>query len=113
MISIYPESNHAAESMYLLHKIYLNEYEEYDLSIKFLDKIINEFPNNELAKKSLFTKGYIYSNHLSLYSDAFNAYSMFISMYPDDELVPSAEYEIEGLNSFILEIENLLNKSSK
>jgi len=99
--------------MYLLHKIYLNEYEEYDLSIKFLDKIINEFPNNELAKKSLFTKGYIYSNHLSLYSDAFNAYSMFISMYPDDELVPSAEYEIEGLNSFILEIENLLNKSSK
>ena len=110
LINIHPESIYAAESMYLLHKIYLNEYEEYDLSIAFLDNIIERFPENELAKKSLFTKGYVYSNHLSSYTDAYIAYNEFVSKYPNDELVPSAEYEIEGLKSFILDVENLLNK---
>ena len=96
--------------MYLLHKIYLNEFEEYDLSIIFLNDIIDKFPKHDLAKKALFTKGYIYSNHLSSYSDAFLAYNEFISLYPNDELVPSAEYEIDGLKEFILDVEKILNK---
>tara|TARA_B100001094_G_scaffold317443_1_gene359837 strand:- start:2048 stop:2332 length:285 start_codon:yes stop_codon:yes gene_type:complete len=93
-----------------LHRIYLNEYENYDLSILFLNNLIEQFPNHELAKKALFTKGYIYSNHLSFYTDAYLTYNAFITMYPDDELVPSAKYEIEGLKTFIADIENLLNK---
>ena len=110
LIDKYPESEYAVESLYLLHRIYLNEYENYDLSILFLNALIDQFPNHELAKKALFTKGYIYSNHLSFYTDAYMTYNAFITMYPDDELVPSAEYELEGLKTFIADIESLLNK---
>ena len=110
LIMEYPSSKYCPESMYLLHKIYLNEFEEYDLSIIFLNDIIDKFPKHDLAKKALFTKGYIYSNHLSSYSDAFLAYNEFISLYPNDELVPSAEYEIDGLKEFILDVEKILNK---
>ena len=110
LIKEYPTSKYSPESLYLLHKIYLNEFEEYNLSIDFLNDIIDKFPKHDLAKKSLFTKGYIYSNHLSSYSDAFIAYTEFISLYPNDELVPSAEYEIDGLKEFILDVEKILNK---
>ena len=110
LIMEYPSSKYSPESMYLLHKIYLNEFEEYDLSIIFLNDIIDKFPKHDLSKKALFTKGYIYSNHLSSYSDAFLAYNKFISLYPNDELVPSAEYEIDGLKEFILDVEKILNK---
>ena len=106
----FPASYYSAESMYLLHEIYLNEYQQYDIALLYLSKIINNFPDHELSKKSLFTIGYIYSNHLSSYSDAYIAYDAFIKQYPNDALVPSAQYEIDGLKPYLDDIQNLLNK---
>ena len=39
----HPSSKYSPESMYLLHKIYLNEFEEYDLSIIFLKQSFDNF----------------------------------------------------------------------
>ena len=40
---------------------------------------------------------YIYSNYLEDYSLAMVKYDLFLEKYPDDELIPSVDFELEGL----------------
>ena len=41
----------------------------------------------------------IYNNYLEAYSDAIINYNLFKEKYPGDELIPSVEYELEGLKN--------------
>ena len=40
---------------------------------------------------------YIYNNYLNSFTKAIDNYNLFLNKYPDDELIPSVEYELEGL----------------
>ena len=50
---------------------------------------------------------YIYNNYLEAYSDAIINYKLFKDKYPTDELIPSVEYELEGLKSIQTKIDSL------
>ena len=82
------------KSLFLISEIYLNEYKEYTISISFLNKILDGFPEHDLAKRSLFTKAYINANYIESFSEAVTLYNLFIRKYPDDELISSVNYEL-------------------
>ena len=50
---------------------------------------------------------YVYNNYLDAYSDAINYYNLFKEKYPNDELIPSVEYELDGLKVFQSTIDSL------
>ena len=50
---------------------------------------------------------YIYNNYLSSYTDAIDNYNLFINKYPNDELIPSVEFELEGLFEIEVIIDSL------
>ena len=50
---------------------------------------------------------YIYNNYLEAFSDAIINYNLFKDKYPDDELIPSVEYELEGLKKNKTTIDSL------
>ena len=105
IIKNYPEHFLAAEAQYKKAEIYLNDIKDYDYAIEEYKKVIRLYPNHEVAKNSLFMIAYIYNNYLSSYTDAIDNYNLFINKYPNDELIPSVEYELEGL----FEIEGIID----
>ena len=99
----------APDALFLLSEIYLNEYQEYHITIDYLDQIINRFPDNELAERSLFTKAYIYANYLDQFTDATILYNDFLIKYPEDELVGSVKYELEELYKYSDTIKSIID----
>ena len=60
-----------------------------------------------------FMIGYINNNYINAYTDAINYYKLFIEKYPDDELIPSVEFELDGLDEIQIQIDSLINISQK
>ena len=93
----YPSDNFAAEAQFQIADIYLNDVKDFDFAIKEFQKVVELYPDHEVSKKSLFMIAYIFNNYLNAYSDAIITYKLFRKKYPNDELIPSVEYELEGL----------------
>ena len=58
---------------------------------------------------------YIFNNYLNAYSDAIITYKLFRNKYPNDELIPSVEFELDGLKyiqSTIDSLNSIVNKKS-
>ncbi len=106
------EEDLKVKSLFLISEIYLNEYKEYDISVSFLDQILNSHQSHDLHKRALFTKAYINANYLDAYTDAIMLYNLFLENYPGDELVSSVNYELEELNKFQGQIEELTKSSN-
>ena len=104
------DDNFKAKSLFLISEIYLNEYKEYNISISFLNKILDNYPTHELAKRSLFTIAYINANYIEAFTEAVNLYNQFIEKYPSDELVSSVKYELDELDKYNETINNLINR---
>ena len=107
IINNYPEHILAARAQYKKAEIYLNDIKDFDFAIEEYEKVIRQYPNHEVAKNSLFMIAYIYNNYLSSYTDAIDAYNLFINKYPNDELIPSVEFELEGLFEIEVIIDSL------
>ncbi len=105
IIKNYPEHILASKSQYMKAEIYLNDIKDFDFAIKEYEKVIRQYPKHEVAKNSLFMIAYIYNNYLSSYTDAIDNYNLFLNKYPNDELIPSVEYELDGL----FEIEGVID----
>ncbi len=103
--------NLVADSKYLISEIYLNDFNNYDLAILYLEDIINNFSESEISKKALFSLSYIYANYLDYYSDAIELYNRFMTLYPNDELITSVKYELEILNTYKKTIDELIQTS--
>ncbi len=115
IIKNYPEHILASKSQYMKAEIYLNDIKDFDFAIKEYEKVIRQYPKHEVAKNSLFMIAYIYNNYLSSYTDAIDNYNLFLNKYPDDELIPSVEYELDGLKdiqSTIDSLNSIVNKKS-
>jgi len=102
-----------ASSKYLISEIYLNDFNNYDMSVLYLEDILNSCPQcvSEIFKKSLFSLSYIYANYLDYYSDAIKLYNDFIVLYPNDELISSVKYELELLSPYEKKIDELIQTS--
>ena len=115
IISQYPDHELAAQAQFQIADIYLNDVKDFEFAIEEFQKVVSIYPDNEVAKKSLFMIAYVYNNYLDAYSDAINYYNLFKEKYPNDELIPSVEYELDGLKVFQSKIDSLnsiINKKS-
>jgi len=116
IISKYPEHELAAQAQFQIADIYLNDVKDFEFAIEEFEKVVKEYPEHEVSKKSLFMIAYIYNNYLEAYSDAIINYNLFMEKYPDDKLIPSVEYELEGLKNIQTTIDSLnsiVNKINK
>ena len=82
---------------------------DYPFAIQEFEILISNYSEDILAKKSAFMVEYIYSNYLDEYSKAMDKYDLFLEKYPNDELVPSVEFELEGLREYQTTIDSLNN----
>ena len=98
------------KALFLISEIYLNEYEEYDISISYLDLIIKEYKDHDVAKRSLFTKAYIKANYIESYTEAIDLYNDFIKKYPQDDLISSIKYELNELKEYETKINQMINR---
>ena len=101
-----------ARADYMLAEIYLNDFNNYELSANQFHNIINNYPESlSIVKKSYFTLAYIYSNYLDYYSQSIELYNKFLEKYPNDELIESIHYELELLTKLNTSIDSLINIS--
>ena len=111
----YPSDNFAAEAQFQIADIYLNDVKDFDYAIKEFQKVVHLYPDHEVSKKSLFMIAYIFNNYLNAYSDAIITYKLFRKKYPNDELIPSVEFELDGLKgiqSTIDSLNSIVNKKA-
>ena len=116
IIKDYPLDDLAAKAQFQIADIYLNDTKDFEFAVEEFEKVVKEYPEHEVSKKSLFMIAYIYNNYLEAYSDAIINYNLFKEKYPRDELIPSVEYELEGLKSIKAAIDSLnsiVNKKTK
>ena len=111
----YPSGNFAAEAQFQIADIYLNDVKDFDFAVKEFQKVVDLYPDHEVSKKSLFMIAYIFNNYLNAYSDAIITYNLFRKKYPNDELIPSVEFELDGLKdiqSTIDSLNSIVNKKA-
>ena len=111
----YPSDNFAAEAQFQIADIYLNDVKDFDFAVKEFQTVVDLYPNHEVSKKSLFMIAYIFNNYLNAYSDAIITYKLFREKYPNDALIPSVEFELDGLKyiqSTIDSLNSIVNKKS-
>ncbi len=107
IIEDFPLNQLAAQAQFQIADIYLNDTKDFEYAIEEFQKVVQEYPDHDVSKKSLFMIAYIYNNYLEAYSDAIINYKLFKDKYPTDELIPSVEYELEGLKSIQTKIDSL------
>ena len=107
IIKDYPLDDLAAKAQFQIADIYLNDTKDFEFAVEEFEKVVKEYPEHEVSKKSLFMIAYIYNNYLEAYSDAIINYNLFKERYPADELIPSVEYELEGLKNIKATIDSL------
>ena len=109
IIQNYPKSEFSSKAQFQIADIYLNDVKDYPFAIEEFERLISNYSETALAKKSAFMVAYIYSNYLDEYSKAMTKYEFFLEQYPNDELVPSVEFELEGLKKYQSTIDSLNN----
>ena len=115
IVNKYPKHDLAAKALFQKAEIYLNDVKDYDFAVEEFQKVVDQFPDHEVSKKSLFMIAYIFNNYLNAYSDAIIIYQLFREKYPNDELIPSVEFELDGLKdiqSTIDSLNSIINKKS-
>ena len=107
IINSYPNHELAPKAQFQIADIYLNDTKDYEYAIKEFKVVYTKYPDYNVAKKSLFMIAYIYNNYINAYTDAIEYYDIFRNKYPDDELMPSVEYELNGLLKINNDIDSL------
>ncbi len=104
LVDEHPQSELAAESLFLMADILQNkpadkeiQIENYKKSVELYLKVQYDFSNSEKAPQALFMAGFVASELLKDYDAAAMHYKRFIKIYPDHELAVSVREEINNL----------------
>ena len=114
IIQEFSKNKLAAQAQFQIADIYLNDVKDFEFAIEEFKKVVINYPQYEVSKKSLFMIAYIYNNYLDAYTDAKNYYLELKKYYPEDELIPSVDYELEGIQkhqSTIDSLKTIVNKN--
>ena len=65
--------------------------------IKYLERIVDDFPDHPIRSKTLFLIGFTYAEQLHDFTKAQAAYQQYLDEYPDGEMAGSVRIEIETL----------------
>ena len=66
-------------------------------SIKYLERIVGDFPDHPIRSKTLFLVGFTYAEQLHDFTKAQKAYQQYLNEYPEGEMASSVRIEIETL----------------
>lgn len=70
----------------------------FDETIKWYDRLNEDYPFNPYAAESLFIKGYIYKTYLDDLKQAERCFKELINNYTKSEFANSAQFELDHLN---------------
>jgi TolA-binding protein len=76
-------------------------------SIRYLDRLIQDFPNFRKAPEMMLFRGFIYETYLNEHGNAVKAYQAMIERYPNHRLTNDARASIDNLS---LSEEELIEK---
>lgn len=65
--------------------------------IKYLERIVDDFPDHPIRPKTLFLVGFTYAEQLHDFTKAQEAYQKYLDEYPQGEMAGSVRIEIETL----------------
>ena len=97
IIEKHPDHDLSAKAQFQIADIYLNDMVNFEYAVNEFKKMVEKYPTHEVGKKALFMVAYIYNNYLNSYNKAIDFYNLFKEKYPKDDLIPSVEWELEGL----------------
>lgn len=80
---------------------------KYDASLKYLDRLTDDFPQYEKIVEIWLFKGFVYETYLNNHAQAVKAYETLIEKYPNHRLAKDAQASIDNLT---LTEEELLEK---
>ncbi len=83
-----------------------------ELSIQFIDRIIENYPDYEKTPYCMFLKGFIYEDYLNDLENAEKSYRLFIRKYPDHNMTDAAKFSLRNLGKSPEEILEELNPSA-
>ncbi|MEQ8623958.1 MAG: tetratricopeptide repeat protein [Vicingaceae bacterium] len=66
-------------------------------SIKYLDKVYNDYPRYERRPYALFLKAFVLENQSNNLDEAERVYTQFIEEYPTHEMADDAKYSIDNM----------------
>ena len=66
-------------------------------SIKYLDKVYNDYPRFEKRPYALFLKAFVLENQSNNLAEAERVYTQFIEEYPNHEMADDAKYSIDNM----------------
>ncbi|MFH1320830.1 MAG: tetratricopeptide repeat protein [Bacteroidota bacterium] len=109
----YPEEKIAPECLFKASEVSMGLMQSAN-AIKYLEKVIKEYPDYENVPTCLFLQGFIYETQLNNNVMAQKAYSIFIEQYPNHSLTDDAEFSLKNLgksnDEIIREFEEKLAK---
>jgi outer membrane protein assembly factor BamD (BamD/ComL family) len=71
---------------------------KFDESIKWYERLDEDFPNNPYRSESLFIRGYIFNSFKDDPVTATACFNEIIEKYPGSEFYNSAKFELEHIN---------------
>jgi tetratricopeptide (TPR) repeat protein len=66
-------------------------------SIKYFDKVYNDYEDYEKRPYALFLKAFVLENQAKEYDQAREVYQEFLDLYPQHEMADDAEYSVKNM----------------
>lgn len=106
----------AAEYLFQAAMIDADIHNDVTTGIKYLERIVDDYPNHPIHAKTLFLIGFTYAEQLNDINKAREAYQRYLDLYPDGEMASSVRIELETLGlktipDFLLEHNESLQDS--
>ena len=86
-----------AEYLFQAAMIDADIQDDVSTGIKYLERIVDDFPEHPIRSKTLFLVGFTYAEQLHDYTKAQKAYQQYLDEYPEGEMAGSVRIEIETL----------------
>jgi tetratricopeptide (TPR) repeat protein len=87
----------AAEFLFQAAMVDADLHNDVRSGIKYLEQLVEEYPDHNLTPKTLFMIGFTYAEQLNDYRKARDAYNRYLDKYPEGEMAESVRFELETL----------------
>jgi tetratricopeptide (TPR) repeat protein len=87
----------AAEFLFQAAMVDADLHDDVRSGIKYLEQLVEEYPDHHLTPKTLFMIGFTYAEQLNDYRKARDAYNRYLDKYPEGEMAESVRFELETL----------------
>lgn len=87
----------AAEYLFQAAMIDAEIHDDVSSGIKYLERIVDGYPDHPITPKTLFLIGFTYAEQLNDYNKARDAYNAYLQMFPDGEMAEAVRIELQTL----------------